>query len=70
MTKKVNKLAEEAKVQIRNLRRDANQVIKKDKTMDEDVQKDAQEEIQKITDKFSKKIDEMAKAKNAEVLKV
>jgi len=70
MTKKVNKYAEEAKVQVRNIRRDANQAIKKDKTMDEDVQKDAQEEIQKITDKIIKKIDDIAKAKNAEVLKV
>ena len=70
MTKKVSKMAEEAKVQIRNIRRDANTIVKKDKTMDEDSQKDAQNEIQKLTDKFIKKIDEIANAKNAEVLKV
>lgn len=70
MTKKVSKMAEEAKVQIRNIRRDANSVVKKDKTMDEDSQKDAQNEIQKLTDKYIKKIDEIANAKNAEVLKV
>ena len=69
MSKKVSKMAEEAKVQIRNIRRDANQVVKKDKTMDEDSQKDAQNEIQKLTDKYIKKIDEMADAKNKEVLK-
>ncbi len=70
MTKKVGKYAEEAKVSVRNIRRDANSEIKKDKTMDEDVQKDAQNEIQKLTDKFIKQIDELADKKNKEVLKV
>ncbi|MBR3310388.1 MAG: ribosome recycling factor [Solobacterium sp.] len=70
MTKKVSKYAEESKVQIRNIRRDANEFIKKDKTMDEDNQKDAKEDIQKLTDKYIKKIDEIAKAKSAEVMKV
>ncbi len=46
MTKKVSKLAEEAKVQIRNIRRDAMSAVKKDETMDEDVQKDAEKEVQ------------------------
>ena len=70
MTKKVSKLAEEAKVNVRNIRRDAMQVAKKDESVDEDTQKDIQDEIQKVTDKFIKKIDEMASAKNEEVLKV
>ncbi len=70
MTKKVGKMAEEAKVQVRNIRRDANTAIKKDETMDEDVQKDAQNEIQKLTDRFIKTIDEIADKKNKEVLKV
>ena len=70
MTKKVGKFAEEAKVAVRNIRRDANAEIKKDKTMDEDVQKDAQNEIQKLTDKFIKSIDELADKKSQEVLKV
>ena len=70
MSKKVGKMAEEAKVQVRNIRRDANQAIKNDKTMDEDVQKDAQNEIQKLTDKFIKQIDEMSDKKTKEVLKV
>ena len=51
-------------------RRDANDAVKKDKTMDEDTQKDAKEEIQKLTDKYTKKIDEIADKKSAEVLKV
>ena len=70
MTKKVGKLAEEAKIQIRNVRRDANAAIKKDKTMDEDVQKDAENEIQKLTDSYGKMIEGISDKKNAEVLKV
>jgi len=70
MTKKVGKLAEEAKVAIRNIRRDANTAIKNDKTMDEDNQKDAQEEIQKLTDKYSKLVEEAADKKNKEVMTV
>jgi ribosome recycling factor len=70
MTKKVSKLAEEAKVQVRNIRRDAMNAVKKDETMDEDVQKDAEKEVQKLTDSFIKKIDKIADAKSAEVLKV
>ena len=70
MTKKVSKLAEEAKVQIRNIRRDAMSAVKKDETMDEDVQKDAEKEVQKLTDKYVRKIEEMADAKSKEVLKV
>ena len=70
MTKQVSKLAEDAKVQVRNIRRDAMQTIKKEKDVDEDIQKDQENEIQKLTDKYTKQIDEMAKAKNDEVLKV
>ena len=68
MVKKVNKMAEEAKVAIRNIRRDANTAVKNDKTMDEDIQKDAQEEIQKLTDKFTKLVEEIAGKKSKEVL--
>lgn len=70
MTKKVSKLAEDAKVMVRNIRRDAMQIVKKDESVDEDTQKDMQDEVQKLTDKFIKKIDDMADAKNEEVLKV
>ena len=69
MAKKVGKVAEDCNVQIRNIRRDANQVVKKDKEMDEDTQKDCENEVQKLTDKYVKKIDELAKAKEKEVLK-
>jgi ribosome recycling factor len=68
MVKKVSKMAEETKVIVRNIRRDANTAIKNDKTMDEDIQKDAQDEIQKLTDKFTKMIDEISDKKSKEVL--
>lgn len=70
MCKKVGKYAEEAKVQVRNARRDANDEIKKDKELPEDQQKDLLEKVQKQTDEFVKKIDKIADAKEAEVLKV
>lgn len=68
MAKKVGKYEEEAKVQIRNVRRDAMTAVKKDKTMDEDVQKDASNEVQKLTDKYIKDIETLSKAKEKEVL--
>jgi ribosome recycling factor len=68
MAKQVGKIQEECKIQIRGIRRDANAAIKKDKTMDEDVQKDAEEEVQKMTDKYAKQLDDLASAKEEEVL--
>ncbi|MBR2677407.1 MAG: ribosome recycling factor [Solobacterium sp.] len=68
MVKKVNKMAEDAKVAVRNIRRDANSAIKADKTADEDLQKDQLDEIQKLTDKYVKKIEETADKKAKEVL--
>lgn len=70
MVKKVSKLAEENKVQVRNLRRDANDAVKKDKEMTEDVEKDCLNEIQKLTDNYIKKLDEIASVKEKEVMKV
>lgn len=70
MTKKVAKLGEEAKVQVRNIRRDAMSAVKKDETMDEDNQKDCEKDIQKVTDSYTKKIDQIADAKSKEILKV
>ncbi len=70
MAKKVSKMAEAAKVEIRNDRRDAMNTVKKDKTVDEDTQKDMENEVQKLTDKYVAKIEELAKAKEKEVLTV
>ena len=68
--KEVSKLAEEAKIAVRNIRRDGNDEIKKDKTIPEDTAKNLQEEIQKVTDKFSALIDEIAKAKEKEIMTI
>ena len=68
--KDIGKYAEEAKVAIRNIRRDANDEIKKDKSLTEDTQKDFQDQIQKLTDEYTKKIDERSKAKEKEVMTI
>ena len=69
-TVKVKNMAEEAKVAIRNIRRDVNDSIKKDKTIPEDTQKDMLDDVQKSTDEFIKKIDEIAAKKNKDIMKV
>ena len=68
--KDIDKMAEEAKVQIRNKRRDANEEVKKDKTIPEDTSKGMLEDIQKETDKYIEKIDTIAKAKQKEVMTI
>ena len=63
----------EGRVAVRNVRRDANDHLKKaQKSSDisEDDSKRAQDEIQKITDGFCERLDEMGKAKEAEVMAV
>ena len=68
--KDVDKMIEEAKVQIRNIRRDANDEIKKDKTIPEDMSKAYLEDIQKLTDKMSTKVEEIGKAKQKEIMTI
>ena len=68
--KDVDKMAEEAKVQIRHIRRDANEEIKKDKTIPEDMSKSYLDDIQKETDKFVAKVDEVSKAKQKEIMTI
>lgn len=70
LTKVVSKMAEEAKVAIRNIRRDGNDMIKKNKELTEDMQKDGQEKIQKATDEFIKKVDSIAAAKDKDIMTV
>ncbi len=71
--KKAKAMGEKAKVAIRNIRKDANNKIKhleKDKEITEDEAKRAHDKIQKYTDDYVKKVDELVKAKEAELLKV
>ncbi|MBR4421508.1 MAG: ribosome recycling factor [Erysipelotrichaceae bacterium] len=68
--KDVDKMAEEAKVHIRNVRREVNDDIKKDKSIPEDLSKSYLEDIQKATDKAIEKIEELAKAKQKEIMTI
>jgi len=73
LVKVVKKMAEEAKVAVRNIRRDANEMIKdlkKDKEISEDEQFRAQEEMQKITDESIKRIDAAYSVKEKEILEI
>ena len=71
--KDVKKIGEDTKIAIRNIRRDMTDELKKiekSENLPEDAVKDAQEKVQKITDGFTKEIDEIVVAKEKEVLTV
>lgn len=71
--KLVKKFGEDSKVAIRNVRRDANDHLKKeqkDKKMSEDELKNAEDEVQKLTDHHIKLIDEVLKHKEKEIMEV
>jgi ribosome recycling factor len=73
LVKAVKKKAEEAKVSIRNIRRDANEELKKlerEKHLSEDEVKKSQEDTQKITDSFIAKVDEVLGYKEKEIMEV
>ena len=73
LAKQVQKMGEGAKVAIRNIRRDANDDIKKqkkDNVLTEDDVKDAEKVVQDITDKYIKNIDALSAAKEKEIMKV
>ncbi len=73
IAKQIGKMAEEARVSIRNIRRDTNDAAKKaekNKEISEDDLKRALDEIQKITDAAIKKIDEAATVKEKEIMEV
>ena len=73
MVKKTAKLAEEGKVSIRNIRRDAvDSIRKQEKNSDisKDESRDLQDKIQKKTDKYIAKIDELLAAKEKDITKV
>ena len=73
LTKVVRSEGESAKVAIRNLRRDANDAVKKlekDKTVSEDEQKRSEADIQKLTDRFIADVDKLVAAKEQEIMAV
>ena len=73
LTKVVKSEGEETKIAIRNLRRDANEHLKrliKDKEISEDEERRAQDEIQKLTDRFVADVDKLVVEKDKEIMTV
>lgn len=73
LAKDIKKKGEDAKVAIRNIRRDANDQLKKAlkaSEISEDEEKDQEDEVQKMTDEFIKKIDSMIDDKSKEIMTV
>lgn len=73
IAKVIHKKAEEARVGVRNIRRDAIDAVKKlekDKSITEDDNKKAQEDMQKLTDRYVKEIDASMTAKEKEIMEV
>lgn len=73
LTKDVAKFAEEAKVSVRNVRRDAMDKLdkmQKANEITEDDLKNGKDEVQKITDKFTKLVDEVSEAKKKEIMEI
>ena len=73
LAKEVKKKGEDAKVAIRNIRRDANDFVKKEakaNTISEDEQKQSEDEIQKLTDRYVAKIEKAIETKSNEVMTV
>ncbi|HSE91691.1 MAG TPA: ribosome recycling factor [Methylomirabilota bacterium] len=71
LAKSVHKLAEEARVAIRNVRREANDKLKamaRDKKVSEDEERRGHDQIQKTTDRFIARVDELLKKKEQEIL--
>jgi ribosome recycling factor len=71
LAKTVHKLAEDSRVAIRNIRREANDKLKamaKDKKVSEDEERRGHDQVQKTTDRFIAKVDELLKKKEQEIL--
>ncbi|MBO7403606.1 MAG: ribosome recycling factor, partial [Clostridia bacterium] len=73
INKNISKMSEEAKVAIRNIRRDANdksKTMKKNSEMTEDEQKQSDKDIQNLTDKYIKEIEGITEAKEKEIMEI
>ncbi len=73
LVKHLHNVAEDHRVSIRNVRRDANEGLKKllkDKVISEDDERRALDEVQKMTDGYMQKVDQAAKVKEKEVLEL
>ena len=70
IVKQARKYAEEAKVAVRNIRRDYMDILKIDDSYPEDLQKRAQDDIQKVTDEATKNIDTILQEKEKEIMAI
>ena len=73
LTKEITKMGEDAKVAIRNIRREANEKckdMKKNSEMTEDEQKASEKSVQELTDKLIKEVDAVTAAKNKEIMSI
>ncbi|MBQ2598866.1 MAG: ribosome recycling factor, partial [Bacteroidales bacterium] len=72
LVKKARMAGENAKVGVRNARRDAIDALKKlqKEGLPEDTEKDFEDEVQKLTDNFSKKVEDILSAKEKEIMTV
>ncbi len=70
LSKDAHKMGEEAKIAIRNIRRDAANAAKKDAELTEDLKKQAQDDIQKATDQFTAKVDKIVDEKCKDIMSV
>ena len=70
LVKECKELAEEARVAVRNVRRDVNGKIERDEELSDDEQSREKKAVQKVTDSYVAKIDELLKTKSAEVMEI
>ena len=73
LVKHLHHIIEDHRVAVRNIRRDAKDTVKrllKDKSISEDEDRHARDDIQKLTDEFVKKVEQVAKAKEEEILEI
>jgi ribosome recycling factor len=73
MVKIIKRMAEEAKISVRNARRDANENLKmleKEKEITEDERKRAEKDVQQVTDEYVETVDELVEAKEQEVMEI
>ena len=70
LAKECSQMAEDSRVAVRNARRDANARIERDEELSEDEQTREKKRIQKLTDTYVAKVDELLKAKTAEVMEI
>ena len=70
LVKECKELAEEARVSVRNVRRDVNGKIERDEELSDDEQSREKKAVQKVTDSYVAKIEELLKTKSSEVMEI